>query len=128
MRLLLDTHTFLWFIAADPALSLPARRLLEDSRHTRLVSVVSLWEIAIKSSIGKLELKRTIPDLVAHDVVGNGFDLLPIDPAHLAVVQGLPFHHRDLFDRLLVAQATAEAIPLVSRDAAVEAYGVSRLW
>lgn len=128
MKLLLDTHTFLWFINDSPKLSTTARVLIEDAFNEPLVSVASLWEMAIKLSIGKLDLKKPFETFVPDQLELNGFDQLAIDFHHIAAVAGLPFHHRDPFDRLLVAQALAEGIPLVSADELLDAYGVVRLW
>lgn len=127
MKLLLDTHVFLWFIMGSPNLSVEARTLIEDENNRKFISVASLWEIAIKSSIGKLTLSAPFDQLIPQQLSLNGFELLPIELAHLAAVATLPFHHRDPFDRLLVAQAMVEKMPIVSIDSAFEAYNVSRL-
>ena len=118
MKLLLDTHVFLWFIMGSPHLSAEARALIEDDQN----SVASLWEIAIKSSIGKLSLSAPFDQLIPQQLSINGFELLPIEIAHLATVTTLPFHHRDPFDRLLIAQAIAEKMPIVSSDSAFDTY------
>ena len=128
MRLLLDTHSLLWFIGGDANLPESARSLIEDPANQSFVSVASLWEMAIKVSLGRLTLKSSFETLVPHQLQQNGFGLLPITVAHLASVISLPFHHRDPFDRLLIAQATVEQMALVSRDGAFEAYDVNRLW
>lgn len=128
MNLLLDTHTFLWFCEGTSSLGVEARRLIEDPGSRRLVSVASLWEITIKAGLGRLKLNLTVPDLVRRQVIGNGFELLQILPEHLQAVLGLPFHHRDPFDRLLVAQATTESAVLLSRDDHLDAYGIDRRW
>ncbi len=128
MTLLLDTHAFLWFVAGDPKLSATARALIEDPRNRVLLSVVSLWEIVVKTSLGKLPLGKTIAELVRDDIQGNDVELLPIHVGHLVTLAGLPLHHRDPFDRLLVAQAQTESIQLVSTDGVLDAYGISRLW
>lgn len=128
MRVLLDTHAFLWFIMGDTRLSATARGLIEDADNERLVSAGSLWEIAVKVSIGKLTLTEPFEVIIPRELTQNGFQILPITVAHLTVLCGLPFHHRDPFDRLLVAQAMAEITPLVSADAILDAYSVTRLW
>ena len=128
MRGLLDTHTFLWFIAAHPALSAPARKWIETSANERLLSVASLWEIAIKASAGKLTVPLPMTELVATHIVGNAIKLLPIAPPHLDRLVTLPFHHRDPFDRLIIAQAKSEALPIVGRDAQFDAYSITRIW
>ena len=128
MRILLDTHTFLWFIDDSPKLSTEARSIIEDGLNEPLLSVASLWEMAIKVSIGKLDLKKPFETFVPDQLELNGFDQLEIGFHHIASVAKLPFHHRDPFDRLLVAQALTEGIPLVSADGLLDAYGVTRLW
>jgi PIN domain nuclease of toxin-antitoxin system len=128
MKLLLDTHIFLWFIMGSPHLSAGDRALIEDERNRKFISVASLWEIAIKSSIGKLSLSAPFDQLIPQQLSLNGFELLPIEIPHLATVATLPFHHRDPFDRLLIAQAMAEKIPVVSSDSAFDSYtSVTRL-
>ena len=128
MRLLLDTHTFLWFIDGSRNLSEYARRLIETPSNERLLSIASLWEMSIKASLGRLALSAAFTDLVEHHVEGNDIDLLPIKPEHLDVLKALPFHHRDPFDRMLIAQSISEQIPILSRDAAFEAYSAERIW
>ncbi len=128
MKLLLDTHTFLWFLAADPQLSATARALIEDGDTEVYLSVGSLWEMAIKVSLGKLSLAQPFDTFIPDQLARNSIELLGIAVGHTARVVGLPFHHRDPFDRLLIAQALVEGIPIVGVDAAFDAYGVTRLW
>ena len=128
MKLLLDTHAFLWFIGGDAALSRKSRSLIEDSANGKLVSIVSLWEIAIKTSIGKLPLAKPFEQLIPEQLQRNGFEVLGLTVGHTAKLAQLPFHHRDPFNRMLVAQCLAEGLPLVSSDDALDAYGVQRLW
>lgn len=128
MRLLLDTHTFLWFIGGSSKLSVAARTLIEDPANERFLSVASLWEMSIKASLGRLKLALPFTDLVQGEVLGNAMELLAIRPTHLDVLAKLPFHHKDPFDRLIVAQAMAEAMPIVSKDKAFENYPVGLLW
>src|SRR6266550_930625 len=127
MRLLLDTHTFLWFIDDNPRLSSNAKSLLE-SDNDLLLSTASLWEIAIKLSLGKLSLPEPFEASVFYQLSLNAIDILQIDTAHLGVVATLPFRHRDPFDRLLVAQAMVEQLPIVSADVEFDAYSIERLW
>ncbi len=127
MKLLLDTHTFLWFIDDNQRLSARAKALLESDADL-LLSVASLWELAIKVSIGKLTLAQPYDIFVPQQLRESAVDVLPISPAHLGTVSTLPFHHRDPFDRLLIAQAMIEQLPIVSMDAAFDAYSVQRLW
>jgi PIN domain nuclease of toxin-antitoxin system len=128
VRLLLDTHAFLWLNAGDTALSARARRAIEDVRNDRFLSIASLWEIAIKLSLKKLELEVELAELVQGGAIENGIAFIDIAPRHALGVVRLPFHHRDPFDRMLVAQAKAERLVLVSCDTTFDAYGVKRLW
>jgi len=128
MTVLLDTHALLWFVLDDAKLSVPARTLLEDPATDVLVSPASYWEIAIKVRLGRLELHSAYDEFMHKGIVGNGFTVLPIEPRHTSLLTTLPFHHRDPFDRLLVAQALVERVALVSVDHALDVYGVDRRW
>lgn len=128
MRLLLDTQAFLRWIAEEPALPVRARRALSDAGNEVLVSTASAWELAIKVSIGKLRLARPVAALFPEQLALNGFSELPISFRHVAAVEKLPFHHRDPFDRLLICQAQAEALTIVSGDESLDAYAIRRLW
>jgi PIN domain nuclease of toxin-antitoxin system len=128
MKGLLDTHTLLWFVTGDSQLSNTARTFIERKDIGIYVSVASLWEITIKSSLGKLQLSAPLKQFLEDAVEGNGFLLLPIEPSHLNEVHALPFHHRDPFDRLLLAQSKAEGMSFISADTAMDAYGIVRLW
>ena len=128
MKLLLDTHVFLWFIAGDARLSFSARSEIEAQDNLKLVSIASLWEMAIKISLGKLTLDQRFDDFVPRLIETNGFDLLAVRTDHVARLTSLPFHHRDPFDRLLLAQARAEGMTLVSDDGQFGPYGVPLLW
>jgi PIN domain nuclease of toxin-antitoxin system len=128
MKLLLDTHTFLWFIEGSLNLSNTARSLLEDPENQRFLSVASLWDISIKVSIGKLEIGMAFTELVKREVYGNAIELLEVQPECLDELAKLPFHHKDPFDRLIIAQSLAERIPVVSKDSAFGRYLVKTLW
>lgn len=128
MRLLLDTHTFLWFISGSSYLSARARALIENGSSERFVSVASLWEIAIKVNIGKLALAESFGTLVPRELQGNDMSILPVKVEHLARLADLPRHHGDPFDRLLAAQALVESMRFVSADEKLDAYGVKREW
>src|SRR5215211_2166953 len=128
MRLLLDTHAFLWFIMGSPNLSASARALIEDGANERFLSVASLWEMAIKVSLGKLTLSAPFDVLIPNQLGLNGIEPLGIEVVHTSVVSTLPFHHRDPFDRLLVAQAIVEGMPVISIDTTFDMYAVQRLW
>ena len=128
MKLLLDTPALLWFIAGSSSLSDAARRLIEDTGNEKFVSIASIWETAIKVSIGKMSLSSPFDDLFPHQLQINGFDLLPVKVEHASVIAALPFHHRDPFDRLLIAQAIQEKLTLVSIDEVFDDYGIARMW
>ncbi|MBI2806529.1 MAG: type II toxin-antitoxin system VapC family toxin [Planctomycetes bacterium] len=128
MNLLLDTHVFLWFCQDDPSLSAAAKKLIENAANRKLVSVASCWEIAIKAGLGKLKLGEASATYIPAALAQTGFELLPISVAHAIGVESLPFHHRDPFDRLLVAQSIGEGFPIVSSDAFLDAYPIKRLW
>jgi PIN domain nuclease of toxin-antitoxin system len=128
MRLLLDTHAFLWFIQGSQSLSETARNLIEDQGNQKLLSIASLWEMSIKVSIGKLDVGMTIAELLSREVYGNGFEVLAIQANHLDELTKLVFHHKDPFDRLMIAQALTERMPVVTRDKAFGRYPVSLLW
>lgn len=128
MRYLLDTHSLLWFLSGDAGLTERARRIIENTDHDILVSIASLWEIAIKHSLGKLKLAQPFEEIFPHQLEINSLSLLGIRLPHVMKVSSLPFHHRDPFDRLLIAQSLSEAIPIISADDAFDDYGVERIW
>jgi PIN domain nuclease of toxin-antitoxin system len=128
VRALLDTHTFLWFLGGSLRLSPQARRIIEDRENSVSVSTASLWEIAIKTSIGKLKLERPFAELIPEQLEKQQIGVLAIELAHLATVAKLPLHHRDPFDRLIIAQAMAERLPVLSVDEVFDAYPVQRVW
>ncbi|MEZ4828565.1 MAG: type II toxin-antitoxin system VapC family toxin [Bacteroidia bacterium] len=119
--MLLDTHTFLWYYSGSSDLSEYAKKSIEDPKNEFWVSIVSLWEIAIKYSISKLELDKTF-DEFCQDAVNKGFVFLPVDIAHIMQSAKLPFHNRDPFDRILVAQAITENMNFVTSDAVMDFY------
>ena len=128
MRLLLDTHAFLWWVGASPKLSRRAKAAMARATNQCLVSVASGWEIAIKVSLGQLRIDAAIDRFLPEQLALNGFSPLAIDFKHTARVARLPFHHRDPFDRLLVAQALEEELTVVTADPVFAQYGVKRLW
>lgn len=125
---LLDTHTLLWFTEGDIRLGVSARRYIEDPTVSSYVSIASLWEIAVKVSIGKLALNTPLEEFLKAGTEGNGISVLPIKLEHLVLSAALPFHHRDPFDRLIVAQAIAEGMTLLSGDGVLDDYDIERLW
>jgi PIN domain nuclease of toxin-antitoxin system len=126
MAILLDTHAFLWWCENDPQLSRTARKAI--TKEDCCVSLVSFWEMAVKLSLGKLELPSSFDRYVPEQMLANGFSSLEIGFRHLARCVLLPWAHRDPFDRLLISQAIEEDLPLVSRDEVVEQYGIRRIW
>ena len=126
MKLLLDTHILLWYLEGHPNLPEAQRLIIEDRRNQVAVSAASLWEMTIKMSIGKLELMDDIAT-IENTLLLQGIPTLPIQTAHLQCLLSLPFHHRDPFDRLIIAQAITEEMTLVSSDVAFSAYPVSLL-
>jgi PIN domain nuclease of toxin-antitoxin system len=109
-------------------LSKKARALVEDTNNEKLLSIASLWEMAIKVSLGRLSLVKPFDVLIPQQLKLNGFELLNIEITHVATVTTLPFHHRDPFDRLLIAQCVVEHLPLLSGDPAFDNYSIKRLW
>ena len=124
MKLLLDTHVVLWAASAPEQLAEEARSALENGEHDVLVSVVTAWEIAIKQSLGKLELPKPAELWLPEVLRRTGFELAEVGLAAALRVRALPWHHRDPFDRLLVAQAAEDGYTLVTGDPALSAYGV----
>jgi PIN domain nuclease of toxin-antitoxin system len=127
MRVLLDTHAFLWWVSDDARLSVRARAAVLDASAAYL-SVASCWEMAIKLSLKKLTLASPVERFVSEHLAANEFDLLPVDPEDIGRVARLAFHHRDPFDRLLAAQALTEDLAIVSADVVFRKYGVKRIW
>lgn len=128
MRVLLDTHAFLWWVLEDPRLSARAQSVIEAQENDVLVSAVSAWEIAIKSADARLDLPELAQTYVPGRIAANGFRELDITVEHAVRVAGLPAIHRDPFDRLLVAQAQVEGIPILTSDPAIARYDVDVIW
>lgn len=128
MRALIDTSTFLWFISGSGRLSEDARQYIANLENEIFLSVVSLWEIAIKTSLGKLELLRPFDQLIPEHLEQNDITVLPIQIPHLFKVINLDFHHRDPFDRLIIAQGLVEQMPVITNDAAFYQYPVQLIW
>ena len=128
MRILLDTHTLIWAYTHDPKLSATAASLLVDPAYECLISPASYWELAIKIGTGKFVLAESFPDFIQHAIHDTGFTILPIEPRHCEPLTSLPRHHNDPFDRLLIAQAIVEQMPIVSADTAFDPYAIKRLW
>ncbi|MFO1041230.1 MAG: type II toxin-antitoxin system VapC family toxin [Planctomycetaceae bacterium] len=130
MRLLLDTHALYWYVEGDQKLTETAQSLIQDFANEVFISPASYWEIAIKLNLGKWILNRPYDEFIELALVQYEFQVLHITPAHTTRLIGLqyPDNHRDPFDRLLVAQAIAESMPIISADSKFDAYGVTRLW
>ncbi len=128
VRYLLDTHTLLWFIAEDKQLSSSGQRLILDSSSEIFISTASLWEIAIKINIGKLALNKPFEQSFPDELDSHGIEILDITVDTLVQLTTLPLHHRDPFDRLIIAQAIVEGIPIISKDEAFDLYDVKREW
>jgi PIN domain nuclease of toxin-antitoxin system len=128
MKILLDTNSFLWFISGSERLSINARDRIADLDNQLFLSSASLWEIAIKVSIGKLELLQPYNQLIPQQLEENDINILPIELSHLTTVVELPFYHRDPFDRLIIAQALTEDLPVVSPDSLFSQYAIKLIW
>lgn len=128
MKLLLDTHAFIWWDSAPARLSLQALALCQDRQNTLVVSVASLWEMQIKLQLGKLRLALPLREIVEAQRQANGIEILPVDRSHVFALEDLPVHHKDPFDRLIVAQAIVEQAVLISGDPNIAQYPVQVIW
>lgn len=128
MKILLDTHTFLWFANGDISLSAKARQLIEDEKNDIFLSIASAWEMAIKYNLDKLHLPQSVEEFVANQLAINDFHLLDISLSHIAQIARLPRHHNDPFDRMLIVQALVEDFSIISVDDKLDNYDISRLW
>lgn len=128
MRAMIDTSALLWFVSGSDKLSSTARRYIGDLNNEIFISVASLWEIVIKTSLGKLEILLPFDRLISEHLEQNAIMVLPIEKQHLFELIDLAFHHRDPFDRLIIAQAMTEQMPVVTSDAAFSRYPVQLVW
>ena len=128
MRALLDTHTFLWWTLDEARLSPRARRFLGDSSNTLFLSAASAWELVIKAQLGKLKLPHHPDRFIREQLSLNAIESLPVVLDHALQVLTLPDHHRDPFDRMLVAQSRVEKLPILTADPQIRAYGVEVIW
>jgi PIN domain nuclease of toxin-antitoxin system len=128
MKLLIDAHALIWYVDQDHLLSPTARAAIADPSNDRLLSAGTIWEIAIKVGLKKLALSQPYRPRMEQAIAGLGVTILPITVEQADVQAGLPYHHGDPFDRLLVAQALVENLPVVSADSQLDAYGINRLW
>ncbi len=127
MNLLLDTHTLIWFLEGQSSLSQAAREAIENPISAKWVSIVTFWEIAVKVNVGKLTLLRPFDEL-EKKVAENGFHVLPLEFPHTVTYSVLPLHHRDPFDRLLIAQAMVENFTVLTQDSHFTSYAVPVIW
>ncbi len=131
MKYLIDTHIFIWFIQSSPNLNITSRRLIENPNNQIFLSIVGLWEISIKNSLGKLHLIRGFEAMTTY-LQDNSIEILPLEFAHTVENNRLPFHHRDPFDRIMISQAIVENIDFISADAVFDDYlkgtSISRIW
>lgn len=127
MKVLIDTHTLLWFVNGDTRVSLNARDLIMCPKAQSYISIASYWEISIKSSLGKIDLGMTLETFIQRRM-DEGFLLLAIEPKHITHLTTLPFHHRDPFDRLLISQAMVENMTLCTHDAHFSHYPIKTAW
>lgn len=123
MRILIDTHILIWHLEGNAQLSPDRRNIIADAANNILISKVSLWEIAVKLSLGKLQLAKSLKEIIS-EIEFSTSELLPIENDHILSVASLPFHHKDPFDRLMIAQALTENIPVITSDPDFASYGV----
>ena len=128
MRVLVDTHTFLWALLKDPRLSTRAKQVLISGENELVFSLVSLWEIAVKMKIGKLNTVGSSVTYIRDEMAEYGMELLPIRYEHILELERLPLHHSEPFDRLLIAQAVAESLPILTHDEKFPLYPVKLIW
>lgn len=128
VRVLLDTHAFLWWLVDDPRLSATARKILAGGHSELFLSAASAWEIAIKARLGRLSLPEGLSSYMADQLRANRITSLPVSVDHALYVRHLPDHHRDPFDRLLVAQSIIENLPLVTKDRILAKYDLEVVW
>ncbi len=128
MKYLLDTHALLWILTDDHRLSNNAKDSYLDKKNIILLSLASIWEMSIKSSLKKLEIKSSMETFVEQHVINNNIQILNILPQHLYPLEKLPFHHRDPFDRLIICQAIYENLTVITSDKNFDSYSVKRIW
>jgi PIN domain nuclease of toxin-antitoxin system len=128
MKLLLDTHVLIWWSSSSERLSTNVYNLITDTSNTLIFSIASIWEMQIKVQSGKLHLNLSLPNLIERQKQINDIKILPIELDHIYALEGLQNHHRDPFDRILIAQSIVEEIPLLSVDTVFDSYLVQRIW
>ena len=127
MNYLLDTNALLWAMENNPLLKKKAKNAIADRQHGVYVSIASLWEISIKLSIGKLDLNQTLDDII-EEMAKQSYSVLPISIEAIRIIRTLPYYHRDPFDRVIIAQALADDLPIITSDVKFDEYGINRYW
>jgi PIN domain nuclease of toxin-antitoxin system len=128
VKYLIDTHTLLWIVTNDPKLSAKAKDLYLDSENEIFISMASIWELSIKSSLGKISLEQPLDEFVDEHVKGNDIRILKIELSHVLRIENLPFYHRDPFDRLIISQSIEDNIPIIGSDKTFDSYPIKRIW
>jgi len=128
MKFLLDTHSFIWWDDEPGRLSPTVLSLCQDKENQMVLSVISAWEIQLKMSLGKLTIRKPLKEVIEQQQQDNNLILLPLTLTHVLALDGLPFHHKDPFDRMLIAQAKAENLSLISHDPMMKPYSIPVIW
>ena len=128
MRLIIDTQVLIWWTNDVSNISHRVQDIIFDLDNELWLSLASIWEMQIKISLGKLDLPRSLPDIIATQIDKNQLEILPIELSHVYALDQLPLHHRDPFDRLIIAQSLTEKMPIASIDKAFDAYSIERVW
>ena len=128
MKFLLDTHTFLWFINDDKKLSLKSKEIISNPNNIRYLSYASIWEIAIKSGLGRIDLPDDFENFITEQLNINYIEIFPFRISHFAKVKELPFFHKDPFDRIIIAQSIVENLTVLGIDSIFDKYGIKRIW
>lgn len=128
MRVMLDTHTFIWYVTNNSKLGVTTKVIIDDGNNEAFLSIASIWEMAVKQSIGKLSFGLPFRMFIEQQLSLNRIELLNINLAHIDIIASLPLHHRDPFDRLIIAQAMVENIPILSADVIFDSYPIQRWW
>ena len=128
MRIIIDTQVLIWWTNDVSNISPRVQDIIFDLDNELCLSLASIWEMQIKISLGKLDLPRALPDIIATQIEENQIKILPIELSHVYALDRLPLHHRDLFDRLIIAQSLTEIMPIANIDKAFDAYSIERIW
>jgi PIN domain nuclease of toxin-antitoxin system len=128
MKYLLDTCTFIWFVSNSTELSLTAKNIIEDEHSEVFLSIISIWEMSVKNSIGKLIFTKPFEEFIENQITLNEIEILELSIEHIFKVNILPFHHKDPFDRLIIAQSMVENLPIISSDLEFDKYTIKKIW